>query len=172
MSETEADREQQRAGPEAEGLGVTRLEQPRVDAREASREGEEHVTAAEILFEQGDHEKAQEPERAVAKGRAAGEQATVEHEQASATKRKNQNREASESPSQSGKEVGKGARSAETIDGVRAFLDPGHDPGNEQRGEKGDGLPDECEGQRDFSTPGNCFGEQVQEVADDTHALE
>src|SRR5437762_1249037 len=90
------------------------------------------------------------PERAGAKGRAAGEQATVEYEQDSATKRQNKNRQASETPRQPSEKVGNGARSAETIDRVRAFLDPGHDPSDEQGGEKRDGLADECEGQREF----------------------
>src|SRR5438105_8937282 len=84
VSETEADGEEQRAGPEAEPLGGAGLEEPRINTGEATGEGKEQVTAGEILFEQRDHEEAQEPERAVAKGRAAGEQATVEYEQASA----------------------------------------------------------------------------------------
>src|SRR5436190_10716678 len=93
-----------------------RLEDPRIDTRKAAGEGKEQVAAAEILFEESDHQKAREPGCAIAKGSDAEEEATVEDEAAGAPESENEKGEKGNSPSQASKEGGKRTLCRETVE--------------------------------------------------------
>ena len=74
---------------------MTRLEDPPIDAGKAAGDGEENISAVEILLEYTHKEEANDPDRTVAENRSAGQQPAVERKEAFFPKSKDEERETS-----------------------------------------------------------------------------
>src|SRR5271166_321808 len=146
VAETEQEREDEGRGPESQGCAVAGLERPLVEAGEAAGECVLGVAAGDVLLEQANQKKTEQPDCAVADNVAAKEQAAVDDKESALPKRQNEERQARDSPSQAGEEVLQLAAVAETVDGVGTALDLRHDPGNEKDQEKLSGFADQHEG--------------------------
>ncbi len=122
------------------------LEEPRIDAGDATGKSEEDVAAGEVLLQKTDQEEAQEPDCAVSEGPGAEKEAAVNDEEAGFPKSEYEKRQTGDSPKQAGEQVGKHALATETVDRVGALLDLRHDPGDEEGHEERNGLREEPEG--------------------------
>src|ERR1017187_201440 len=141
----EAEEEGQDHGgrPETERSAVARFKSPPVETSETAREGVLEVAAAELLLEQADQEKAEQPRGPVTKNIAAKEQAAVDDEQTGLPEAQNEEGKTDHSPGESGEKVCNLTAAAKTIDGVGTALDLRHDPGDEEHDEQEKGLIDE-----------------------------
>src|ERR1039458_7961246 len=134
MAESEEDGEQVSCGPEAQGGAVAGLEGPLVKTSETSGECVLKIAADEVLLDQADQEKAEQPDGSVAERVTAKEQAAVDDEEPGLQQNQDQNRQADYSPNQASEEMRHLAAAAETVDRVGPAFDLRHDP----RGQKDD----------------------------------
>jgi hypothetical protein len=123
VTKTEEDGQDERGGPVAKCLVMAGLEEPRIDAGDATGKSEEDLATSEVLLQKTDQEEAQEPDCAVPEGPSAEKEAAVEDEEAGFPKSENEKRKTGDSPKQAREHVGKHAPATETVDRVGALLD-------------------------------------------------
>src|ERR1035441_398556 len=143
VAEAEEEGQDHGGSPETERSAVARFKSPPVETSETAREGVLEVAAAEVLLEQADQEKAEQPRGPVTKNIAAKEQAAVDDEQTGLPEAQNEEGKTDHSPGESGEKVCNLTAAAKTIDGVGTALDLRHDPGDEEHDEQEKGLIDE-----------------------------
>src|ERR1035437_10153912 len=143
VAEAEEEGQDHGGSPETERSAVARFKSPPVETSETAREGVLEVAAAEVLLEQADQEKAEQPRGPVTKNIAAKEQAAVDDEQTGLPEAQNEKGKTDHSPGESGEKVRNLTVVAKAIDGVGTALDLRHDPGDEEDDDQGDGLIDE-----------------------------
>ena len=122
---------------------MTGFEDRLVETGETTGKGVLEIAAGEVLFKQTDDEKAEEPGCTVAKDFAAEEKTAVDDEEAGLPEDEDEGCEAGDPPGEASEEAGEFASAAKAVDCDGASFDLGHDPGDEEHSQQGDGLSDQ-----------------------------
>ncbi len=102
-----------------------------INGSEAAREGVLDVAAKEVLLQEADEEKTEQPKGAVAKDTASKEETSVDDEEAGFSEDEDEERKERRSPGEAGEEAGGLVEAAEAVDSDGAALDLRHDPGDD-----------------------------------------
>ena len=148
MPHAEEQGEDDGRGPEAQGCAVAGLEGPLVNTCEPAAERVQDIAARQVLLEQPDQEKPEQPDGSVTENVAAKHQAAVKDQESALPEGQDEQRETDNSPGHASEEVLEHATVAEAINRVGTALDLGHDPGDENSNKERNQLGDETEARR------------------------